>query len=44
MNTLDAGDRDELGAAHSIEMSFDVRRGPGFTDQVAVKGVAVVNT
>ena len=42
-STLDVGDRDELGSAHSIEMNFDVRHVPVFTDQMTVRSVRVVN-
>ena len=43
-STLDVGDCDELGSTHSIEMSFDVRHGPCFTDEMTIKSVTIVNT
>lgn len=38
------GYRNKFGAAHSIQMAVDVGHGSSLTDNVAVKGVTVVNT
>ena len=36
-STLDVGYCDELGFTHRVEMSFDVRHGPCFTDEMTIK-------
>ena len=43
-STLDVGDCDELGSTHRVEMNFDVGHGPGFSDEITIESVAIVNT
>lgn len=42
--TLNIGYRNMFGATHSIQMMVDVQHRPSLTENVAVKGVSVVNT